>query len=133
MLLRILDDADLAEMVLNRLDFRSLANLSRVSKTVRQSHDFQALLEGKTTRFVHGRTYVSTPTGWYNWIEKYTAKRKNPRGKMLFRRKVRMRNGVEWVRLGPNDKYPTISAADLHTPEMDARIEANNTYWSENW
>ena len=136
MLNEVLSHADIAEIVLDHLDFRSLVKVSEVSKVARTALDFGDLLQRKATRFVDGKAYVSTPTGWSNRVGKYTISRKNARGKTVafangkVRKKVRMRGGVEYVMLGRDYRSGCIYAKDLHSAAKDAEIDAENSYWA---
>ena len=85
---------DIAGVILDHLDLETLVKVSKVSKMI-SAYDFASLLESKTVRFVHGKTYVSTPTGWHNRIYSCTITRKHVKSKTVLwqngRRKVRMR------------------------------------------
>lgn len=135
MLESVFDHMDVADIVLDHLDFGSLVNVSEVSKTIRGMRDFGALLERKTTRFVDGTTYFSTPTGWANRVLRCKIARKKACSKMVSwggnksRKKVRMRCGVEYVLIGPNYKSGAIYASNRHSAAMDAQIDRENSYW----
>ena len=62
MLLDILDTPDISGMLLDKLNFKAVRELSNVSKVIHQSHDWRALLESKVLRLVSGKKYVSTPS-----------------------------------------------------------------------
>lgn len=143
MITKVLGHPDISESVLDYLDYDAVQRLSQVSKTVRALRDFGALLERKTARFVDGKTYVSTPTGWIHHRCKYTVVRKHARSKTAYlgirneynrkgRKSVRLRRGVEYIMLGKNHKWGCIYATDVHSATMDAQIEAENHYWSVN-
>jgi hypothetical protein len=144
MITNVLGHTDISESVLNYLGYDAVRSLSKVSKTVRALCDFSALLERKTARFVDGKTYVSTPTGWSHHRFKYTVVRKHARSKTASlgirdggdnrkgRKMVRLRRGVEYIMLGKNHKWGCIYATDVHVAAMDAQIEAENHYWSLN-
>lgn len=147
MLTNILNHGDISEIFLDCLNYQTVLNLSKVSKAVNKLCDFSALLERKTVRFVHGKTYVSRTTGWYNRIHVLTIERKSPRSKTVSllsrpvtntapgivfasRKRVRLENGVECVMLDRDWKRGCIYAKELHSPEMDANIESANRYWN---
>ena len=79
----IANHADIAGIILDHLDFETLVKVSKVSKRI-SAYDFAPLLESKTVRFVHGKTYVSTATGWHNRVYKCTITRKHVKSKTLF-------------------------------------------------
>ena len=124
---------DIAGVILDHLDLETLVKVSKVSKMI-SAYDFASLLESKTVRFVHGKTYVSTPTGWHNRIYRCTITRKHVKSKTVLwqngRRKVRMRKGVEHILIASDPKFGCIYAKDLHSPTMDAEINRANSYWS---
>jgi len=43
-----------------------------------------------------------------------------------------MYQGVEYIRLGTNDKFGYILATDVYSSAMDQQIEANHDYWIAN-
>ena len=126
MLASLFDCADVAEIVLDNLDFRTLANVSQVSKTVRGVCDIGALLERKATRFVDGKAYVSTPAGPSNLVRPgVRIARESARSKTVFCgigkvcKEVRMRCGVEYVLIGSNYKKGVIYASDPYPVATD--------------
>ena len=148
LLTNVLNHGDVSEIFLDCLNYQTVLNLSKVSKVINKLCDFRALLERKTVRFVHGKTYVSTTTGWYNRIHVLTIERKSPCSKTVSllsrpvtntapgivfasRKRVRLEDGVESVMLDRNWKMGCIYAKDLHSPKMDANIESENLYWNQ--
>lgn len=131
----IANHADIAWIILDHLDFETLVKVSNVSKKI-SAYDFAPLLESKTVRFVHGKTYVSTATGWCNRIYRCTITRKHVKSKTVLwgngklRRKVRMRQGLEYILIARDPKFGCIYAKDVHSPTMDAEIDSANSYWS---
>tara|TARA_Y100000591_G_scaffold273734_1_gene249788 strand:- start:105 stop:581 length:477 start_codon:yes stop_codon:yes gene_type:complete len=147
LLTNVLNHGDVSEIFLDCLNYQTVLNLSKVSKVVNKLCDFRALLERKTVRLMHGKTYVSTPTGWFNHIHVLTIERKSPRSKTVSllsnccndtapgkvfasRKRVRLVDGVESVMLNRDWKRGRIYAKDLYSPEMDAKIESENLYWN---
>ena len=100
---------------------------------------WHAFVDSRIVRFRNGSKYVSTPTGWSHHIGVYTVsvptavrKRRPTQFRMVEvgsnRYKVRVHNGVEFIRMGSNYKYPTICASDTHI-DWDM-IRSHNDYWS---
>jgi len=131
----IANHADIAGIILGHLDFETLVKVSNVSKMI-SAYDFAPLLESKTVRFVHGKTYVSTATGWHNRVYRCTITRNYVKSKTVrwgngkLRRNVRMRRGVEYILIARDPKFGCIYAKDLHSPTMDAEIDRANSYWA---
>tara|TARA_B100001175_G_C19134440_1_gene460540 strand:+ start:136 stop:501 length:366 start_codon:yes stop_codon:yes gene_type:complete len=98
---------------------------------------FQNVLEKAAVCFVGGGKYLSDETGWIHRREIYSVElpRKLTKrgasvifvGKEKKRRKVRMSDGVQFVILGPNTKWPTLRATSTQY-DID-EIEAHNSYW----
>ena len=139
-------DAESFASVIHLLPFRTLRAIPQLSKNTKQQcaaiqGGWTAFLQSRITRFRDGCKYASTPTGWINTIQVHAVcvppvgKKRKRAAVFRFikigdrRYKVRLDHcGVEYIRLGPNDKYPTLHAnSTVFDPEY---IRKNNEYWS---
>ena len=139
-------DAGAFAVVMELLPFSTICAIPQVSKTINKlcaaiQGGWTSFVESQVTRFRDGCKYASTPTGWINTIEVHTvcdppAGKKRKRVVMFRMIKIGVRRykvrvnycGVEYIRLGPNDKYPTLYA---NSTGFDAEyIRKNNNYWN---
>ena len=142
-------DAGAFALVLEQLPFHSICVMPQVSKAMEKlcsaiQGGWGSFVESRVVRFCDGYKYASTPSGWINTIGVHTVcvppadkKRKRAAAFRMVRigaRKYKVhlarswyRCGVEYVRLGPDDRYPTLYA---DSTEFDSdRIRKNNSYW----
>ena len=131
------------EALMVHIPFQNLHCIPRISKEVLtfcSLNGWTCLVESRMICFKDG-LYLSRPTGWVHLIETVSIKvpknlKKRPRPGFHFvvagnkRTKVFLKDGKEYIKLGPDSRFQTVHASDTKTSMDKAMVQRHNTYWA---